>query len=668
MKPAGKISFSDSIIAGSELSVIYQYNHKTRVYDFISSGITELTGYTYSEINNIGFENLVKEVSEISSDDFNIQKTEFGANEAKQFSAKYLILTKEGKESWVQDKAIRFIDSKGDNLFSVGTLKRFTESESLIEKFKYSNENIESIFDLANLLLLVIDEEGKIRLINKKACKLLGINRQNILGKEWSAIVPENDSHELRENIENTFKEVIPPQQNMEITLYTQSGEAKIIQYNNTVLRDETGKIVRLMSLGLDVTEKKKEEKVQEVVYRIIQHSNDETNIAELFRFIHAGISELMLAENFYIALYNEKDDLITFPYFIDKYDKEAPPMKFGRGLTEYILRSGKAELITRERDNELVDQGESEVVGTQSAIWLGIPLKIRDHTMGALVVQDYENENTYTLKEKQILEVVSYPISRAIERKIVEHERKELIQKLSKMNESKDKLFSLISHDLRSPFNSLLGFSEILTTEYDSLTHDEVKEYLTVIYEASKNLYSMTNNLLQYSRFQIGRFEFQPVEIDITKLLKNNINLLKGNAIRKEIAMSVDLNAYVLIYADEDMLNSTVQNIISNAIKFTQRGGEVKINTEIIPFFDEATHVKVTIEDNGIGISRNDLRKILSEEIITSPGTEREYGTGLGLLIVKEFVEKNGGKIEVKSKVNQGTSFSFTLPVSEVK
>jgi PAS domain S-box-containing protein len=668
LKPSGKISFSDPIITGTDLSVIYQFNHRTRVYDFISSGITELTGYTFSEINEIGFENLVKEVSEISSDDFSIQKTEFGANEAKQFSAKYLILTKEGKESWLQDKAIRFIDSKGDNLFSVGTLKRFTESESLIEKFKYSNENIESIFDLANLLLLVIDEEGKIRLINKKACKLLGINRQNILGKEWSAIVPENDSHELRENIENTFKEVIPPQQNMEITLYTQSGEAKIIQYNNTVLRDETGKIVRLMSLGLDVTEKKKEEKVQEVVYRIIQHSNDETNIAELFRFIHSGISELMLAENFYIALYNEKDDLITFPYFIDKYDKEAPPMKFGRGLTEYILRSGKAELITRERDNELVDQGESEVVGTQSAIWLGIPLKIRDHTMGALVVQDYENENTYTLKEKQILEVVSYPISRAIERKIVEHERKELIQKLSKMNESKDKLFSLISHDLRSPFNSLLGFSEILTTEYDSLTHDEVKEYLTVIYEASKNLYSMTNNLLQYSRFQIGRFEFQPVEIDITKLLKNNINLLKGNAIRKEIAMSVNLNADVLIYADEDMLNSTVQNIISNAIKFTQRGGEVKINTEIIPFFDEATHVKVTIEDNGIGISRNDLRKILSEEIITSPGTEREYGTGLGLLIVKEFVEKNGGKIEVKSKVNQGTSFSFTLPVSEVK
>ena len=339
--------------------------------------------------------------------------------------------------------------------------------------------------------------------------------------------------------------------------------------------------------------------------------------------------------------------------------------MKFGRGLTEYILRSGKAELITRERDNELVREGETEVVGTQSAIWLGIPLKIRDHTMGALVVQDYENEETYTEKEKQILEVVAYPISRAIERKIVEQERKELILKLSKLNASKDKLFSLISHDLRSPFNSLLGFSEILTTEYDSLTHDEIKEYLNVIYEASKNLYGMTNNLLQYSRFQVGRFDFQPVQINLNSLIKKNLNLLKGNAIRKEISMSAKLNADVYVFADEDMLNSTVQNIISNSIKFTPRGGEVKISTEIIPFFSEVSHVKVTIEDNGIGISRSELDKILSEEIISTPGTEREYGTGLGLLIVKEFVEKNGGRIDVKSKLNHGTSFSFTLPVS---
>ena len=159
---------------------------------------------------------------------------------------------------------------------------------------------------------------------------------------------------------------------------------------------------------------------------------------------------------------------------------------------------------------------------------------------------------------------------------------------------------------------------------------------------------------------------ESMNIEINLTNLIKKNLSLLKGNAIRKEISLSADFNADAYVFADEDMLNSTVQNIISNSIKFTPRGGEIKVMTEIIPFFDEATHVKVTIEDNGIGISRNELQKILSQEIISTPGTEREYGTGLGLLIVKEFVEKNGGKIDVKSKINQGTSFSFTLPVSE--
>ena len=650
----------------SDLSVIYKLNHQSGKYEFMSSEIFELTGYSYDEINEIGFSNIIKDVSEISSEDFNSEVNENEISRVNEYSAKYLLITKDGNEIWLHDKALRFINFKGEDVYSVGTLKRFTESDSLLEKFRYSNENIESVFNLVNLLLLVIDRKQKIRIINQKACELFGLGKEFIIGKDFTDFVPQEIAGNLRDIVDKTFNEIIPPPHGDEISMLTTSGEMKIIKWNNTVLRDESGKIVRLMALGVDVTNRNREEKIQQVIFRIIQHSNTESDLEELFRFIHTSISELMVTENFYIALYDEDNQVITFPYFIDKYDKDAPPMKLERGLTEYILRSGKAELITKERDNELVAAGETDVVGTQSAIWLGIPLKIRDHTMGALVVQDYENENTYTEKDKQILEVVAYPISRAIERKIVEQEREKLIRKLSKMNESKDKLFSLISHDLRSPFNSLLGFSEILNTEYDSLTHDEIKEYLNVIYEASKSLYGMTNNLLQYSRFQVGRFEFQPVELNLIKLVKKNLNLLKGNAIRKEISLSADFKADVLVYADEDMLNSTIQNIISNSIKFTQRGGEVKIRTEIIPFFDRATHIKVIVEDNGIGISRDDLDKIMSQEILTSPGTEREYGTGLGLLIVREFVEKNGGKIDIKSKINQGTSFSFTLPVTE--
>ena len=423
MKSYGKISVNDDELIQTELTATYHLNHRTGRYEFMSSGIYDLTGYTSTEINELGFENIVKEVTEITADDSTAEETDLEGQEAKHYSAKYLVITKDGKETWLQDKAIRLSDAQGNNLFSVGTLKRYTEADNLVDKFKYSNENIETVFDLANLLVLVMDQDKKIRLINNKACELMGLKQSDVLGKELSALVPEDIAGELKDNIEKTFRETIPPPQNREITLISKSGEPKVINYNNAVLREDI----------FDPDEQivwKREEKIQEVIFRIIQHSNDESDLNELFHFIHSGISELMLAENFYIALYDEKNDLITFPYFIDKYDKEAPPMKFGRGLTEYILRSGRAELITRERDDELVALGETEVVGTQSAIWLGVPLKIRDHTMGALVVQDYENEDTYTGKERQILEVVAYPISRAIERKIVEQERKELILK----------------------------------------------------------------------------------------------------------------------------------------------------------------------------------------------------------------------------------------------
>ena len=117
----------------------------------------------------------------------------------------------------------------------------------------------------------------------------------------------------------------------------------------------------------------------------------------------------------------------MTFPYFIDQLDSEAPPKELGKGLTEYILVTGKSALINRKADENLVKKGEVEFIGSPSAIWLGVPLKILDNTIGALVVQDYENEETYTEKEKEILELISHPISRAIERKKVEEERDRL-------------------------------------------------------------------------------------------------------------------------------------------------------------------------------------------------------------------------------------------------
>jgi len=505
-----------------------------------------------------------------------------------------------------------------------------------------------------------------VNIINEMACNILGYSKEELIGKNWfDILIPEENKNVLRNyfsKLNAGFDDEIEYNENPVIT---KSGEERIIGWYNKAFRDNDNKILFWICSGEDVTKRKEEEKIQQVISNILQTSNRETNLNEFFDYMHSEISQLMPAKNFYIALYDKPTETISFPYWLDESDAYIPPKKFGKGLTEYVIRYGKSALITQELDNELVRKGETELVGTQSAIWLGIPLKIADFTIGALVVQDYENPNTYTEKEQKILEVIAYSISRSIERKRLEEDRTTLIKKLEKMNSSKDKLFSLISHDLRSPFNSLLGFSEILTKEYESLTNEEIKEYIKAIYDSSKNLYGMTNNLLQFSRFQLGKIGFNPKVIDLTKTVNSVFTMLKGNILKKQINVESTIPDNTFVYADEDMLNSIFQNLVSNAIKFTYKRGDLKIASEIITENGQE-FVLISVEDSGIGMNDSDVKRILEGDVFTTPGTDKEYGTGLGIQLVIDFINKNGGSLQIKSKLNMGSTFIFTIPFSK--
>ncbi|MHB8338360.1 MAG: sensor histidine kinase [Ignavibacteriaceae bacterium] len=523
--------------------------------------------------------------------------------------------------------------------------------------------NLQSILDLTDAIFLVITKNGDVTLINKGGCDLLGYSREEIVGKNWiENIVPKVHQDKLKEYLQKLFGEEGEIVSNFENPVITKSGKEIFVYWRNSLIKDEKGNTVALLSSGLDISERKRTDKIQQTISQILQASNTGSNLIDFFRFIHSSVGELMPAENFYIALHDKDANIITFPYFVDQVDKVAPPKRLGRGLTEYVLRNGKSILVNSQKDEELVQKGEVEMVGSPTSIWLGIPLKIQNATIGVLVVQDYNNPSTYSLKEQEILEVISFAISRAIERKRVEQEKSSLIEELREMNASKDKLIALISHDLRSPFNSLLGFSEILNSEYETLTHDEIQEYLKVIYESSKNLFNMTNNLLQFSRIQMGRVEYNPSKLNLAKMIRNALNMLKGNAIKKQINLMLDVENDIIVNADEDMLNSIMQNLVSNAIKFTPKGGDVKISAKKISSANQQNEIEIAVQDSGIGISKSDIEMIFNNSIHSTPGTDKEYGTGLGLLLVKEFVEKNGGKLIITSKLNAGSNFNFRL------
>jgi PAS domain S-box-containing protein len=437
-----------------------------------------------------------------------------------------------------------------------------------------------------------------------------------------------------------------------------------------------------------DITERKRFEKTQNALYKISEAVNTTEDIQTLYSDIHQVIKGLMAADNFYIALYDAEEDILTFPYFVDEFDHTPLPRKPAGGLTEHVLKTGKDLIITAEEDLELRKNGIVKLIGEPAAVWLGVVLKHEGHIRGVMAVQDYYNRNAFGEIEKQLLIFVSEQIALAIDRKhtsdelinytkqlkankdLLEERARELAQlnaqlaeserRLKDLNISKDKLFSIIAHDLKSPFQPLLGLSDILYEEYADLSNEEITRFIKEINNILKNQYKLIENLLDWSRLQTGRMIYSPEKINLFDTIESNFQMFSPKSVSKNIDLINQVPQHTFVFADVYMLQSIIQNLISNAVKFTKNGGCVTVSAEC-----RNNEVNICIVDTGIGISPVDMEKIFRIDMQhTTLGTEDEKGTGLGLIICKELIEKNGGKIRIESKIDKGTKFYLTLPV----
>jgi two-component system sensor histidine kinase/response regulator len=238
------------------------------------------------------------------------------------------------------------------------------------------------------------------------------------------------------------------------------------------------------------------------------------------------------------------------------------------------------------------------------------------------------------------------------------------LQEQYKQKNAAKDKFISIVSHDLRSPFTSLLGFSEILLKESD-LPEGERREYLEYIYDAAKSELELINDLLDWSRLQTGKIKIQAQRINLKSAVSAAISVLTGNAIRKDIEIKTNVPDKLFVLADERLLHESVKNLIANSIKFTPRGKKIYVSGNK---FKEGV-IELVIRDEGIGIPEKEQHKIFRlDEKFTLDGTEGEKGSGLGLALVKEIIDKHNGNIWFYSKENEGTEFHITLPEAKNK
>jgi len=423
-------------------------------------------------------------------------------------------------------------------------------------------------------------------------------------------------------------------------------------------LIDENDVVYGTFGITRDITELKKAEDIKDALFKISTAVTSLNNINVLYEFIHKSISELMSAENLYIALYHQETDTVSFPYFVDQVDEPPVERKAGRGLTEYILRSGKAHLINAELDLKLREAGETSLIGEPTQIWLGVPLNVEGKTIGAIVVQDYSDSTTYSDEEKEILIYVSEQIALAIDKKRNEEKIIQYSEELKETNAAKDKFFSIIAHDLKSPFHGLLGLTRMIVEEYDSMSESEVKSYLQIIKESTESTYKLIENLLEWSRLESGKMKYNPALQNMFMIVEDTRILLNQNARMKNINLRNKLGHQSFVWGDDTMLQSLVQNLISNAIKFTPTNGIIEVTENQ---FD--SYIEYTVSDTGIGIKESDIEKLFRIDMsFSTKGTQQEKGTGLGLVLCKEIVNIHGGEISVQSKISEGTKIIFTL------
>lgn len=243
---------------------------------------------------------------------------------------------------------------------------------------------------------------------------------------------------------------------------------------------------------------------------------------------------------------------------------------------------------------------------------------------------------------------------------RLMQKAQKRLYDQLQEASATKDKFFSIIAHDLRNPFNSLIGFIELILNNIDQYSQETMKKYLNLVLSSSKNLYSLLSNLLSWSQLHRGMIKCNSEYFAVSNMIDECLNIYHSQAGQKGISLINNVPDDLIVYADSNMVKTIHRNLFSNALKYTAAGGTITASAVSSDPF-----VEISIADTGIGMSPKVLDRLFKIDSTNSTkGLDGETGTGLGLILCKEMVEINGGKIKVESEVGIGTTFSFTLPI----
>ncbi|MCF8218797.1 MAG: PAS domain S-box protein [Bacteroidales bacterium] len=516
-------------------------------------------------------------------------------------------------------------------------------------------KELQDIFENSLTAIMVVDENRVIRKVNSRACELFGYTRDELINQTTEIIHCSKASfREFGALYDKVFhNEVL---HNTEFTFCKKSGEKIILRFNGkTVMPTSESDSAKVIWNLQDITEINKNRKVKDTIYKISQALHKDEKLSDLLEEIRNHLSAIIKVGNFMIALYDESRDAFTLPVMADAHDRFIAYDASGT-ISKLVVKENQSYFVKTEQIQELIDAGKIKVKGAMAKVWLGVPMRVKGKPIGLIVVQDYENEGAYSQEDLTMLEFLSEQVSMAIANKKNEEQLKENV-------ETKNKFFSIIAHDLKSPFNSLIGLSDIL---YQGMVENE--EERTEIYKnlnkTAKEGYSLLENLLFWTRSQLGKVEHNEELFQLKYCISSVFTLLENNANLKNIQLVSYVDEDTQVWGDKNKIKTILRNLVSNSLKYSHSGSKVVVDAK-----KNDHDIVISIQDFGIGMPETMTDKLFKMGDNTKrPGTDNEKGTGLGLLISKEFVEHHNGHIWVESKKDEGSIFYVSLPLKKKK
>ena len=526
------------------------------------------------------------------------------------------------------------------------------ERRASIVKYKEAEERKTSFFNASKDMMFIKDDLFRYIEVNDSLLEFFGKRADEVLGKTDFQLLEGEDLDDVLISDNQVLSELIT------VKIEEKFG-TKMYEATKFPVRLESGKY-GVGGVVRDLTYSVQKREVQEAILNISKCSLVKTELKAFLEEVHKELSKIISARNFYIALYNKEKEEYSYPFFKDDYDviEEGFTEHLYGSLTDYVRRSGKGKIINVQTEEALKEEGlVFSTYGTDSSVWMGAPLYDVEfkEVIGVIVVQNYTDPKAYNEDDLALLEIFANNIGLFIDRIKNIESLKMAKSKAEESDRLKSSFLANMSHEIRTPMNGIMGFANLLLEEVENVEH---KEYLEIISKSADRLLATINDVLDISRIEAGQVLISKSEFDLNQILREVHEFFKANNSKLDLRLSLESVDAFIVNTDRIKLNQIITNLMGNAVKFT-REGYIELG-----YIKGVSIYTIYVKDTGIGIPEDKLESIF-ERFVQAHTIENEFeGTGLGLSISKLFTEILGGKIWVKSKLGEGSTFYISLPI----